>query len=56
MPVAIAGRIETPEGHFIWIPPTGKPYWITGPKCPAHSSGPSLTEEEIKKYLTRTAK
>lgn len=43
--IAIAQRIECKAG-LIWIPPTGKPYWIEQP-----NAGRKLTDDEIKKYI-----
>jgi hypothetical protein len=45
--------IDFPDGSRIWIPPKGRPYWVTGPKCPSHSCGPSLTDEEMKLYFKK---
>lgn len=47
MRIAFAGQIDTPDGR-IWVPPTGKPYWID--RTPGRA-GPDLTDEEIEKYL-----
>lgn len=44
--VAIACRIESKKG-MIWIPPTGRPYWIEYP-----NSTRELTDAEIKEYIT----
>lgn len=48
--LAIAGYADTREGR-VWIPPTGKPYWVTGPKCSQFRCGPDLTDEELARYL-----
>lgn len=47
---SIAGSVETPDGR-IWIPPTGKAYWVTGPKCRPYGAGPDLTTWEHEMYL-----
>ena len=50
--IAIAGRKQV--GHrSIWMPATGRPYWID-PYKP--NAGPDLTDEEIEKYLGRKQK
>jgi len=46
--IAIASRVKTSDGKYIWIPPGGKPYWIEHP-----NAGRNLTDEEIQKYLGR---
>ena len=46
--IAYAGQIDLPGGRRIWIPPTGRPYWVGGV-----NAGPCLTDEEIIKYLPK---
>ncbi len=46
MEIAIARRIELKGGCMIWVPPTGKPFWIEYP-----NSIRNLTDAEIKKYV-----
>jgi len=44
-----ACRIDLDPCRRIWIPPTGKPYWIIAGKS---NAGPDLTDEEIKKICS----
>jgi hypothetical protein len=46
----VAGSIDLDETGCIriWIPPTGRPYWILAGKP---NAGPDLTDEEIEKYI-----
>ena len=50
MEAAIAGckNLNALGAKRIWIPPTGRPYWIIAGKS---NAGPDLTDEEIEKYL-----
>ncbi len=43
--IASAGCIDLRNGKRIWIPPTGRPYWVGGP-----NAGPDLTDAEMAKY------
>lgn len=49
--IAIATQIDLADGSRIWCPPTGKLYWVNGPKCPSHSAGPSLTDAELEEFV-----
>lgn len=46
--VAIARRVES-KGGLIWVPPTGRPYWVEQP-----NSKRELTDAEIKEYVNVT--
>ena len=47
MDIAFASQKDLPDGRRIWVPPKGRPYWVGGP-----NAGPSLTDEEIERYLS----
>ena len=47
---ACAGQIDLDSIRRIWIPPTGKPYWVITGKP---NAGPDLTDEEIRKYIPK---
>jgi hypothetical protein len=46
---AAAGCIDLDRQGItrIWIPPTGRPYWVRAGK----DAGPDLTDDEIARYL-----
>lgn len=49
IPPAIAGCIDldTLGLRRIWIPPTGRPYWVLA-NLP--NAGPDLTDEELRRH------
>ena len=53
MRIAMATCRDTPEGR-IWCPPNGKPFWVTGPKCPPYKAGPELSDAEMARYFAVT--
>ena len=46
--IVVAYRVKS-KGGMIWIPPTGRPYWIEYP-----NSTKELTDAEIKEYIDET--
>ena len=42
---SIAASIDLPDGRRIWIPPSGRPYWVGGA-----NAGPDLTDAELERY------
>ena len=45
-----AGQVDLGDGRRIWIPPTGRPYWVGGP-----NAGPDLTDTEIAEHVQEGA-
>ena len=45
--IAAACQIDLPNGLRIWVPPTGRPYWVG--KL-AGKAGPDLTDQELVEH------
>jgi hypothetical protein len=42
--------IDLSNGKRIWIPPTGRPFWVLTSRP---NAGPDLTDEEIEKFIIK---
>ncbi|MFA5379197.1 MAG: hypothetical protein WC455_25805 [Dehalococcoidia bacterium] len=45
--LCMAGYIDVDGRRRIWLPPTGRPYWIG---VRPYNAGPDLTDKEMAKY------